>query len=529
MSKNPIIEARESVIGIVADGLQNKEVTRDSIAQIVNGIIPVNEKLTQLDGIVADALGEEKVAGLGGVIADTIMSFTDKVTPKLVYDALVVAQKTMDAIVEKDGVEALAGSEIVANLVKLNIYTMLGADIPFAGDFADMVKDSSANGLRYKMYSVDGVVAKTIGELKEGDYINGITAGAVFALTEREETQKFVTDTLTYTFNLKVAPTDSSNYPMQKAVNEVYIDGVEFNDFGATSTNSIFKAVGEVQGVEVVVTFDYGAGTIKVEFASNITDGTPIAFKGVLDNSKPSEVFGVIKSDIKDATYPAIPIGVNIQTQSLKAREILVATGLNIQSNDAVLAYSKISEEVKFAKIKKAEILAKDYGDALDLTTQTESTVAERYKHFTMLVDSAQGDILAKSGISGQAVVKGGSAVRKIFSGLKGVPYTRAFDVKENTIQVLGEVDGTLFMYDPTHDIRYPKDSNGYDVVFVINNPADVGKKPVISGVGLPIVPDDLGSDANANKTIMVSGEIPISPNKDPRAREQVRKLKVKV
>jgi len=100
----------------------------------------------------------------------------------------------------------------------------------------------------------------------------------------------------------------------------------------------------------------------------------------------------------------------------------------------------------------------------------------------------------------------------------------------ETSVRFLGLLNnGIPCLYNPKHDKEYPTDSDGYETIFEIGNPANPTQKVVVSGVGLPILPDDgIGSDSNSNKTTRLMGKLVVSANKDQRARELVRVIKVK-
>ena len=87
--------------------------------------------------------------------------------------------------------------------------------------------------------------------------ISGVNAGNSFAISEREETQAFVTDTLTYTFNLKAKAADTTNAKIENP-NEASSPASNFpkNCFIEASTASPFLSSLQSIGLSSIIVLE---------------------------------------------------------------------------------------------------------------------------------------------------------------------------------------------------------------------------------------------------------------------------------
>jgi hypothetical protein len=507
------------------DNIQDK---KDEVVDLFANVIKANDKLISFDS----AVSSDKI-NLPQIVGDVVLDLSKNVEiDPYKFDAIVGAVIKVADEVDFDSIGSVQGGEVVASLIKANIYTIISADVPFSGTISDMVAISGGkSNTKFKMLVVEPVVTSANAGFSEGDGINGLNAGDLLAFSTRNQTFSFETDTLTYTFNIKKSNSDTDNYKMSRGTNEVVIGGSIFiDDFEVSSTENPAKRVITVDNITYTVTFKYADGQIVLEISDNIVAGTKIYMEGALDTSKLSEIVGGISSDIRDYNYIAHPVNLDVKFNIVKARELLQNASLNIATNDMAVALSKISAEIKQAKINKAISLATSFGSVIDIANADESTIADRYKRFLIGVEDARSDISTKSGLTSNIVLVGGSALVRIYSALStDSAKTNVVTSNENSIRFLGFLNGTIPCYfNPKHDIDYPT-TDDKDKVFVVGNPTDPAKKPVVDGIGLPILPDDLGADADSNKTTRLSGKVVVSANKDPRARKQVRELTVKL
>jgi hypothetical protein len=531
---NEVISARDERLSFYQSNINFDEVTREEVKSTIASIADekVAPLMAQLDSILSQ---KEDAISLSDVITDGIMFAKEngvKINPNTLDVAIGVAQEALKRV-QLDSIGNVTGGEIVASYIKLNIYSVLSANIPFAGDIADLVPVAGTkNNTKFKVYSVEPVVGKAMGEMTEGETINGLTSGDTFAILERHETQVADGSATSFTFNLKAKEGDATNAKMERGVNECVVAGVTFiEDYDVSAKENPAKRVIAVDGNTYTVTFDYNAGTIKLDTTTALASGTKIYFEGSISTDELGSGTGSIKSEIVDYNYIAIPVSIDVVVNALKLRQVLQSVGLNLQANDLTLALMKIAEEVKQLKIKKALALSKDYGNGVDLSTATENTIAGRYKEFLIEVDSAKADIVEKSGLTSNIVLVGGKGLVRLFSGLStDEAKTNSITSDETSVRFLGYLNGNIpCIYNPKHDTEYPTNGDGYESIFVIGNPVNPTQKVVISGVGLPILPnDDIGADANSNKTVRMMGKLVVSSNKDQRTRELVRRLKVK-
>ena len=533
---NEVIKEREARVSFYESNINFDSLNRDNLSQVLARVTQeeVSPAMAQLDSLLADS--STKVS-LSGILADAILGAKElgaEIDSNAVDLAVVMANKAIkEAGVKLDGLGSVNGSEVLATYIKLNIYTVLGANVPFVGDIADLVPVAGArNNTKFKIYSVEPTVSKAMGDMTSNETINGLNSGDTFAILERHETQISDKDTDTYTFDLKAKKGDDDNAPMERGTNQIIVGGKIFlDDYEVSASENPAKRVVKVGDITYTGTFDYGAGKIKLEVSDSIGDGVKIYFEGSITTEEISKGTGSIKSDIRDYNYVAVPVSVDVVVNMMALRQALQSAGLNLQSNDLSLALMKISEEIKHLKIEKTLAVAQDYAESVDLTTQTESTVAERYKHFLITVEGARADITEKSGLTSNVALVGGRALVKVYSGLStDSTKTNVISSNETSIRYLGLLNDSIpCFYNPKNDEEYPTDDDGFDSVFVVGNPADPTKKVVVSGVGLPIIPDDsMGSDTNSNKTTRLMGKMVVSTNKDPKSRELVRRIKVK-
>ena len=536
---NEVIKDREARKSFYATAIVDMDsIQEDGLKLAVKGTVEASDNLTMLDSAIKSATKTD----LATIITKSIQSAGVKPTLDSIDMAVTTASKIAkkwiaDKNVDMDSVENVAGGEILGSLVALNIYSILSASLPFTGDIADLVPVKGAkDNVKFQLFSVSPMVKKGMGELEDGDELTALNAGKTMAMAERTDIQYFETDNLSYTFNIKKKDSDTTNYPMEKGVNEVLIGGnyqIELNDYDVNSRETTAKRIATTDdGVTITVTFDYEGGKITVDYSDNIEDGTPQYFSASLSSEKLMEIAGVVASELVDETYVAKPVVINTNVNTLALRQVLQSTGLNLSSNDLLIALSKVAEETKRKKIYYSTLFAKPFGETIDIDGASETTVAERYKHFLIGVEKARADIVEKSQITSNVVLIGGSGLVDIYSALSTEPNkTNKVMDDNNTIRFLGYLNDIPCYYNPLHDEEHPVTDDGEHKVFVVGNPSDPAKKVVISGVGLPVLPEDLGFDntSTSDKIISLQGKLVVSYNKSKRAKELARELTVKL
>jgi hypothetical protein len=505
-----------------------KEINLDAVTSIVNGFTEAQNDI-QLDAITLNDKSFDKL------IAETIMlaHTSAGVLPTVdsIDSSLMAVSKTLDNLnIDLDSATPEARG-IVAQIVGLNIYSVINASLPFSGKVSDFVGDKNTG--KFKLYSVEGIVVGGAGDLDKDSDLLGANAGKKFAFLNREEEQLFVAGTTDYTFNLKAKATDATNYLMERGKNSVTIGAVFVDDYDTETKAKKATRNVEVEGVDTTVEFDYTAGTIKVKFASDITADTPINFEGVLDTSELDKIVGSVNVDILDQNYIAIPIAIDVKAGAFDIREALQTAGINIKATGLKFALDKVEGEKAVAEINKLRAIAVPFGEVVDIKNANENdTIADRYKNFVKAVELAKADILEKSTVTGNIGVVGGKAVIDIVASLG----TTKVDIErlregnaQNGLRKLDSFYGVEYYYDPTHDEKYPKDAEGNETVIVGGIADNELKKPILVGVGLPLLPEEPINEISGSKTTRLLGSLVVAPNKDPKARNQVRKIKVKL
>ena len=123
------------------------------------------------------------------------------------------------------------------------------------------------------------------------------------------------------------------------------------------------------------------------------------------------------------------------------------------------------------------------------------------------------GLVDAINALSEPVTATDGAGSFTITSDIAGTPFT--------TVVTAGVMTATT----TTENV----DKKDEDTVFIVGTPSDPSKRAVISGTGLPILPENLSTDTNSNKTISLQGELVCETNKDPYSRKLARKIKIKV
>ena len=532
---------RDSVLTEVFRG----KVELDAVVNLIDSAVAGSEELAKLDSVVAkhdgavlDSVGGSASGGLSGIITSAIMQFANEgreVSIDSVATALAAAEKAVaGSDVNLDAAGDVAGADILASYVALNIYMVLSSSIDgIDGSISDMTPlAGDTTNTKYQVMSVSPVASKGMGDVADGTVISPINSTQNMALTVRTGSVVSATATLTYSFVAKAKSTDASGYKLAVGKNEVAVGSdLIFDDFDAMSNEPVTTRVTTVDGVTYTVTFTYATGVIDVVLSSAIADGTKIVFTAGLDTKKLSEITGEIEVDLIPQRYVSRTVAISTTAQELSSRRVLQSGKMNLLAIGAGAAMNKIAQELTALKVKLATDMATSYGGIIDLTSGTRSDIASQYKEIDTAIDSAVVDISTKAEVSSNAVLVGGSALVKIFSGLTDPTQGSAVPaIDENTgFRFLGTMKGgRKAYYNPNHDAQFPV-TNGESKVFVIGSPADPTKRAVISGVGLPVLPVDLLLNQDSHRTISLQGELVVSANKDKRSRQLARVLTVKV
>ncbi len=531
------MDARKVRKGFYLETLGATDNKQEALSAIVSKYLG-NVGGYNLDSITLDGVNDEPIS-LTDIIAGTIyMAHNESgldITADSIDSAIITTQKVLDSLdVDLDSATPEARG-IVAQIVGLNIYTSINAQLPFTGNVSDFVGDKNTG--KFKLYSVESEAQKDAGEIKKGESLVGANAGKRFAFLTRDEEMKYVAGTTTYTFNLKNVAKDANNYPMEKGRNSVTIGSVFVDDYEADSkakktTRNAVVVKEDGTEVDVTVTFDYEAGTIKAEFTADIDADTPLYFEAALDTSDIDKVAGALNVDIVDENYIAQKVAIDVKANAFDIREALQVAGININATGLRFALNKVESERGALEIAKVRSLAKPFGGVINIKTAQEQTIADRYKHIVKAVANAGADILEKSLIAGNLAVVGGSAVVDIVNALG----TSRVDVdrlkqtnSQNGLRELDTLYGVRYYFDPTHDEKYPLDgaNNDEHTLLVVGVANDQLKRAVIGGVGMPILPEQPINEISGTKTTRLLGSVVVSPNRNERARNQARKLKV--
>ena len=451
-----------------------------------------------------------------------------------VNKALAAVDKVVSGF-SADAIGSTKGREVVAQTIGVHIISAISANLPFSGNIATFVSDGNTGAggsTKAKIYYTIAKANKSIGDIEVGDSFDGIKALTPYASMAREETMITTTGITTYSFNLKVKTTDSANFKMEIGRNSVMVAGVELDDYEADSSAKKTNRNKEVDGVTYDAEFDYALGTIVLNLSA-AADGDTVAFSASLDRTDLTDIVGQMATDIQDDNYTTKPLYLDIVTNALDIRETFANTGIDLKANSFGKAIEKILHEILGSEITAMRGLAVAYGNTIDIVGNQRDTIAETYKPIVMHIDTARAEMITDSGQAGNITLIGGVAVEKIISALSldsgnGVG-TRSKSF-QNLVRHVGDIRQDISGYfDPTHDAKYPQNEDGEEVIFVVNTPTEDLKKPILSGIALPVLPEGDIRDLTGSDKIRLSGTFVASRNKNSRLSKQVKKITVRI
>ncbi|MGW8169648.1 MAG: hypothetical protein ACWGHH_06555 [Sulfurovaceae bacterium] len=540
MAKLDIVALRNGKINYINKGLNG-----DKLGETISNTLSMDESFETLDGILA---GGEKEVDLCGITMNTIASAQHNgvnISADAIDASIEVAKQIGESdLMSMDGIQSVDGSGIVASVVALNQYYILNSNIAgLDGNIADM-ESTGKDNLTYKVFSANPIVTKGMGDLADGTALTPLNAGQIMAHTMRNGELVIADAVLSYTFNVKKLSTDSSNYGIARGVTEVVIGdtGISLNDYGVAAQETIPKRTVTIGGKQVTMTVNYTAGTVVVAIeAGALAVGTVLFVDTALDYSKTSEIRGMVGNEIADYDYVAKPVIIGTKASVMDIRQTQQQIEFGLIGGGLKTATEKIAHEAQYIKLGLASRFAKLFGTAIDLAASTDyATTQEKYKVLTANIDTASVAIGEESGLTDNVIVVGGKGLVNAFNMLAQTDASGATvrDINDaNGVKYLGLLGGRVpAYYNPLHDTNYPLvDSTGvvsgtpannkFNTLMIIGTPADVSKRVVISGIGMPILPIDFKINSNSEQEFGLEGKTVLSANKDPRARKLVKKI----
>ena len=505
--------------------------TLDSVKQTVGQFQDSVDTKGILNGDLS--ISENEGYSLKDLVADAIVgthaSFGVELTESTVGKALASVEKVLKEI-KLDAVGSSRGRENVASIIGIHIISAISANLPFVGNLASFQSDNRKS-TKAKIYYTASVATRDMGDILAGDLLDGVKALSPFAITVRHGSMLSVAGTTDYAFDLRAKEADTENTKMEIGRNSVMINGVELDDYEADSSAKITKRNKEEDGITYDAEFDYALGTIKLT-VSEAKDGDAVTFVGALDRTDTEKVAGQLTTDVQDENYTTQAVVIDITSNALDVRETFANTGINIKDNSFGKAIEKVLHEVLGLELLAVRGLAVAYGTELDIAGNQRDTVAETFKPIVMLIDTAKGEMITDSGQAGSTTILGGAAVEKLVSALSldsGNGVATKSKGMQNLVRECGKIRGDItVIFDPTHDEAYPV-VDGVSTFLVINTPSEDLKKPVLSGIGLPLLPEGDIKDISANDNLRLSGTIIGSRNKNSKLSKQVKKITVRL
>lgn len=465
-----------------------------------------------------------------------------------------VATEVVEDIFEQFGIAELAdgswdldetlspqGRGILMSLIGFNLPWITSVKPSFIGTLTNLTQDKIS--LKFQLINAKGVVTRVAGEITElgGDISSTKLLSKRFALLKRNKREEHVAGTTSYTFDLKAVATDANNYAMKRGVNNVTINGFKLDDYASDMSSKLskrYRTGTNTDGTEfdVEVEFNYADGQIIVNVLDgDIEAGAMIAFSAGLDTSKLDEIVGAISVSVFPTGFVASDICLDVNGNLFDVRE-MGAMGIPAKQIASLLSSAKIDNELTYALMEELFSNGRLVAGVTDVKNATESTIADRYSNVLKAILNAHSKITIESGEEGTPCVIGGGAVYDILNSLAtpnsgGNTKSKPPKGKNRGIRLLDTIDKNIeFYYMPEFDEMYPIDANGDTMICVTNAPRENIKKPVLTGVGLPLAPDtpDINS-LDGSKTARLSGSVVIETNPTERLNRQVLFLKLKL
>ena len=510
----------------------NEEVFLDRVS---NTIAVLDENRTSermsFDSVSLKDKDDKTTLDIAKIITDAVATAGAEYSEDSLSTALTITQTLLDNV-EMDSVNTIAGKDILASLVAVNIAQGMSATLPFIGNLSGSrteVKGRTGGGAKIAVYDVHALAGNDMGEIKKGDELVGQNLLKSFVTTSRRAIKPFVAGTLDYTFDLKAIATDANNAEMAKGYNTVIIGGVVMDDHEADDREVTATRTIKVEDVTYTTVFDYAAGTIKVTLDKDIKDGSSIIFKAGLSTEDYEKVAGVVDTKVLLHTYMGQKVIGRVQIKELDRRLVSQEVGLDLQMNSISVALEKAKQENLAENIFNVTSMATPFGELVNIKDSNYDSVGEQYKLFVKEASNAGIDILKESSLTGNYAIIGGKAVADIVNGLKLNAENRSSQADgANIVSKLTTYDGVDYFYAPMLDDLYPAVA-GVHTVFVVGNPTKESHKATVSGIGLPILPENGFADLKGNQTVTLSGILIADTNNSRFSSKLVRKLTVKL
>jgi hypothetical protein len=508
-------------------------------------MITRGEKIAKLDaiirthtsGLTMDGLGESEGFGLDALL-NTAIQYASKTT-KLTTDSIDLAIASIGHMVDSkevqlymDGINSIKGVEILTTAILVQLTQILSCSLPFDGAIGDAQKITTGNGkAKLAVYSVNPVITKGMGDASDGDIVTPSSSLGVFANSTRRKEFVVEAGKQIYTLDLKNQKDATTNYKMERGVNEVVITGVNFpfNDFDV-SPKAINPSLTyeDDAGETIKVEWKYNDGQIVVTFSDETEYiGEILSLSGGLSTENLSEITGESGNEYGILHYVSRVVRQGTTINLLNMREMLAAPSVDILSGNLETMNTLMIQEEIGNKIRNATRFAKKATSVGDLdisATGGGSQYDEQAKAFIVAVRMVAHEILADSTITSKVCLVGGSELESVFEKLRTHDTkivstkfpSRSANGEINSVREIGSLGDIRFFIDPTYDERNPKTTGGYSRVDIIGTPSNVALRPSQSAIDLPLIPVGVAIDKNSNQTVYFEGKLMSESNKNP-------------
>jgi len=505
------------------------------------------EKIEKLDslirthttGLTMDEIeGESEGFGLDSLL-NTAIQFASKTT-NLTTDSIDLAIASIGHMVDSpevklymDGINSIKGVEILTTAILVQFTQILSCSLPFDGAIGDTQKITSGNGrAKLAVYTVNPVITKGMGDAADNDLITPTSSLGVFANSTRRKDFVVEAGTTVYTLDLKNQKDATSNYKMERGVNEVVITGVDFpfNDFDVSPKALNPSITYEDASSETIkVEWKYDLGQIVVTFSDETAYVDEIlSLVGGLNTDSLDEITGQSGNEYGILHYVSRVVRQGTTINLLHMREMLAAPSVDILSGNLDTMNTLMIQEEIGNKIRNATRFSKKATSVGDLDINAAGGAASQYdeqaKAFIVAVRTVAHEILADSTLTSKVSLIGGSELESVFEKLRTHDTkivttkfpTRSANGEINSVREIGSLGDIRFFIDPTYDTRNPKTAGGYSRVDIIGSPSNIALRPSQSAIDLPLIPVGIAIDKNSDQTIYFEGKLMSESNKNP-------------
>ena len=517
----------------------NRSVKELTIAYETNGfkgIMPMDDKDYMLDSIFIG--GEDSDFSYAQAFKDVVDNSLNK-DPESVARALLHVKPHFNNIQDdylSDSLGGLNGFEIVPQLIIMDFAMQLNSSVP------ELVGNIPMDREKLAMYAMSWNVFQASGNLQEGEEIKTLNMQQPFAIKGRHE--KFIATGGDDKFEMRLYHriTDDFDDTAKVAHNKTRVSfygyNEELNDFEVSVGQKTCNPTTEINGKEVKLTINYADGKIMVDVtAGALEEGDIIIVESsidIKDNIEANRALTIPK--ITPIKYVPYPLTIGVEVFKFDAETVRRNTGMDMLGATNLFNLQKTIEEVGFAHLSKAYMIAKKWHRTLDLTQNANTHNADIYKHLSAEIREISNKIGENTGWTSSAILIGGGALTKALE-LSDSPTRNGV---LSGIEAKGLLNNTWkSYYNPSHDSYLPlvdKDGNEnvdttlnvYSQILVVGYGKEQIHRAILGGLPNELRSEYIPYEKDSTEFRAIEGTYVSQINNAPSANGMVYKLLVK-